>query len=143
MKRILLFLIYFLFAGTTFSQVESNPPKLTDSEYYTNGEVMAKSVFDSLTKKWKKTEYYLGGAIAKESMLEKNGFTFTDTSKIFFINGNLAYKTTWKENTLTGEFIECYPDGKIKRQGEYFNFFKTGLWTEYYKNGKRKVKVII
>lgn len=120
---------------TSFAQY---PTDLVKPEYYPNGELESHSIFDSTTQKWKKTDYYMGGAIAKERFFEKDGFTFTDTAKIFFTNGNLVYKAVFRESSLYGEFIEFYLNGKIKRKGEYFKSFKTGLWTEYYENGKKK-----
>jgi hypothetical protein len=52
---------------------------------------MKRSTFDSLTQKWTMTEYYRGGAIASTRKIEKDGYTFTDTLKVYFTNGNPVY----------------------------------------------------
>jgi antitoxin component YwqK of YwqJK toxin-antitoxin module len=132
MKRFNLFLIFALAFLKGYSQ------KYTDPEYYPNGDIMKRSVFDSTSQKWKITEYYIGGAMASERFAEKNGLVFTDDFIVFYTDGKPVYKTYYKNGLLTGAFIQYYQNGKICKQGEYYNFFKTGVWTEYYENGKKK-----
>src|SRR5690349_3237541 len=82
MKHIFLFFLYISTNVVAFAQLPSSA-----SKFYRGDETPSKSIYDSLTQKWKVTEYHSGGIIASEEIFEKDGITPTDTLKAYFIDG--------------------------------------------------------
>lgn len=86
--------------------------------------------------------YYLrSGVISQELELDRSGNL--KSQKIYLESGKLDKEAT-TANTMFGpgaEWIEYYPDGKIRAQGKTFDGQKVGLWTYFDENGNsRQVK---
>ena len=58
--------------------------------------------------------------------------------KINCDNGIVLFECNYKYGRKEGKAKEYYPNGKLKREGEYFDDRRTGNWKEYYDNGKLK-----
>jgi antitoxin component YwqK of YwqJK toxin-antitoxin module len=67
---------------------------------------------------------------------------YTGEAVIYFSNTEVVKEElTYKDGILCGEIVSYYPNGEIKRKGEYYMGRLTGKWECWYENGKKQYEV--
>jgi antitoxin component YwqK of YwqJK toxin-antitoxin module len=89
---------------------------LNNKQIWLNGELKQEIVYESNGQIWVIYNYANG---------IKNG------EKKEFENGKLIRKETYKDDILNGEYIDFWPNGKIKNVGNYQKGVKVGSWKIY------------
>ena len=112
---------------------------MTDSTFYEAGKLKSFGKYDSLNKYWRYYSFYETGQMELSRELSPIYFWDVDTSIVYHRNGNIAWIFPYTDSALlTGKLIGYYQDGSIKREAYYYRGFRTGIWKEYYPNGKTK-----
>jgi len=101
-------------------------------------------VFNAVDSTYTLYQYYQSDAILSIEFYENDGWTRFGQRTTFNPDGKIAYIITFDKNNLNGPFYEFYANGNIKRMGNLYNNFKSGIWSEFDSDGKaRSVKKYI
>lgn len=82
--------------------------------------------------------YGKGGRIISISNVV-NGL-FDGISVSYYDDGILYSVQNYDRGIINGGFSKYYSSGMVMEQGKYIDDYKTGVWVEFYENGKRKYK---
>lgn len=75
---------------------------------------------------------------AEESTTDETGNSETETEKISLSDQIPETSVVTEETSLAGDYIENYPNGKLKMEGKLnVNGNRDGLWISYYENGTK------
>jgi antitoxin component YwqK of YwqJK toxin-antitoxin module len=107
--------------------------------FHRNGNIMAKGKYlnqlrDSVWEFYSEDtlvsrEGYLGG--------KKNGISIT-----YFKGAGILEQSTWKNGVEEGPYKEFYPDGKLKKEGNYVNGCLSGIVIYYCENGNKHLRAV-
>lgn len=136
---ILIFLTVF-----AFGQLNTLEKNIKET-FYNQGSPKTRHVYNNSSKMWECTQYYINGEILSKYNFDTTSYFPTGLKKTYDLYGDIVYIVNYKNDLLHGPFIEYFCNGKIKRQGVFYNNFRIGKWLEYSKNGKltseRKFKI--
>lgn len=79
-------------------------------------------------------EKYKNGQIAYKTNY-KDG-KMDEEYVVYHKNGQIAYKTNYKDGKQVGECVCYYENGQIEYKGNYKDGEKDGEWVKYYTNGQ-------
>ena len=113
--------------------------KLKLHEIYDSGQIVRK-----VSQSWEKEVLYRKEIYLNEMLTEKYLYLEGDPSNImeyrYYPSGDLEYLRCFKNDTVpTGRWIENYPNGEKKFQGNYSNGGKNGKWKYWDEMGELKV----
>lgn len=100
------------------------------------------ATYDSFTNKWYIYNIYKGN-ILRFLIYHGNGIWRVDSSIVYYYNGNIAYILSYGQyhDSFTahhGRFSSFYESGTKNRVSYYYFGVKSGIWKEFYENGKLK-----
>jgi len=102
-----------------------------DTLFYSNGIVQRITVFNELDSSWTIYDYYQNGQLRSVQPTGKEMDKKHGIRSCYNPNGMLAYIIPFKNDKLSGQFIEFYQNGTVKKTGRFYNNFKTGSWIHY------------
>jgi antitoxin component YwqK of YwqJK toxin-antitoxin module len=126
--------------------------KIYMKSFYENGNLRKIETYDSTgVKNGKWTEYYENGQIKIEEYFTNTNINLdnsanknsygkrTKTLSYYYPNGQLRFALNYSNDKIEdGLFIEYYPSGNKKINGNLNNELRSDSWTEFYESGKTK-----
>lgn len=62
---------------------------------------------------------------------------FTGTNTMYYKNGKIHRKASFKDGLMHGEVLQYFKNGKLSVRGAMKNGVKSGKWTSWYENGEK------
>jgi antitoxin component YwqK of YwqJK toxin-antitoxin module len=110
--------------------------KLTDTKYKKDGKPDRITFYNKDSLLWTVTQYDYTGKVNTVFYYDSTGWQLHKSYTTFGENGDVGYILYWNHGVLMGPLYQFYPNGKMRRQGYFYNYYKVGTWQEYYPNGQ-------
>ena len=71
-----------------------------------------------------------------DGTVERSGIAINGPVKVFYEPGVVACEMNFVNDVRDGAYVYYYPNGKISERGLYRGGMRTGLWNDYYEDGR-------